>query len=155
MRFGQFAPHTLTPSLGTRPHEPRRCLRIEEGLHKFLSSFDNMRASYTLSSNGIFLRWSRTLWSNLSSLWTVYCFESLLLSSLHLDWTSIGPFKPSKKDIFGSPFLSLPGKASLLRFSAENLLWLWFNQLNPSQDSCDRLIILRLSFRSVASNFTL
>jgi hypothetical protein len=30
-----------------------------------------------------------------------------------------------------------------------------FNQLNPSQDSCDRLIILRLSFRSVASSFTL
>ena len=107
---------------------------------------------YTLSSNGIFLRWSRTLWSHLSSLWIVYCFESLLLSSLHLDWTSIGPVKPSKKDIFGSPFPSLPGKASLLRFSAENLLWLWFNQWNASQDSCDRLIILRLSFRSVAPN---
>lgn len=45
MRFGQFAPHTLTPSLGTRPHEPRRCLRIEEGLHKRVSELFRLQGT--------------------------------------------------------------------------------------------------------------
>jgi len=132
MSFRQFASHMLTSWLGTQPHEPRRCLRIEEGLHHFLSSFDNMRASYTLSSDSSFLRWPRTFLSNFSSLWTV-CFHNfaefwLLLrklstSYLRLTFQLFNILFGKNTSFFSFSFTSL-------RFAPEqNKVWFSFSLL--------------------------